>query len=116
MLLAEAALDYLIKHPAYIEVSFAQGSLVGWNYLSCCAQIILLGINEYIESRMPSQSCSSCVHSHNKFEGYCYLARLVVWKSAVLRSLRYGLCHVSNRRYLRMFYLMAPSLYRQICQ
>jgi hypothetical protein len=48
MLLAEAALDYLIKHPAYIEVSFAQGSLVGWNYLSCCAQIILLGINEYI--------------------------------------------------------------------
>lgn len=25
MLLTEAALDYLIKHPAYIEVSFAQG-------------------------------------------------------------------------------------------
>ena len=48
MLVAEAALDYLIKHPAYIEVCFAQGSLAGWNYLSCFAQIILLGVNEYI--------------------------------------------------------------------
>lgn len=116
MLLAEAALDYLIKHPAYIEVSFVQGSLAGWNYLSCSAQIILLGMNEYIVSRMPSQSRSFCVHSHNKNKIYCYLVRLVVWKSAVLRSLRYGLCHVLNRRYLQMFYLMVPSLYQQICQ
>ena len=73
-------------------------------------------MNEYIESRMPSQSRSFYMHSHNKNKISCYLARLVVCKSAVLRSLRFGLCHVLNRRYLQMFYLMAPSLYRQICQ
>lgn len=95
------------------SASHSQGYLAGWSCLSCCPQIILIGMDEYIESRMPLQSCSFHLHSHNKNEIHYYL---VVCKCAVLRSLRYWMHHVLNRRYLWMFYLMAPSLYRQICQ